>query len=144
MFHTWYLWINRPHRKHQESGSWAPSRLLDKGPGHCNSGFYPPFTTEELCDLAESLALSGPWAPHMYNQRVCSKDFCRPCPSKEFMFHDKPVLRKPTQFAISSLPFGQEQGRTYWGKGSSRAWRFFFTAQKNKYFFQFLKRQSAR
>lgn len=43
----------------------------------------------------------------------------------EFMFHDKSVLRNPTQFAISSLPFGWEQGRTYWGKGTGRAWKMF-------------------
>lgn len=121
-------------------GPHPPSRLLNQGPGHWNSGVYLPFTIEELCDLAESLALSGPQGPHMYNQTVCSEDFCGPCPLSMFMSHDKPMLRNPTQFAISSLPFGQEQGRTYWGKGSSRAWTFFLNAQRNIYFFSIFKK----
>lgn len=56
---------------YETPGKW----LLDQGPGPYSSGFYPPFITEELCDLAQSLALSGPQGPHVYSQSVGSEGF---------------------------------------------------------------------
>lgn len=49
---TLCVWIHRP------PGS---------GAGHCNSGFYAASAAGMLCDPAESLAVSEPRCPHMYN-----------------------------------------------------------------------------
>lgn len=62
----------------------------------------------------------------------------------EFMFHDQFMLRNPTQFAISSVPFGWEQGRTHWGKRNRQSLENVLTTQRNIYFFPIFKKRKCQ
>lgn len=116
-----------PSRPHETpgSGSWVPPppRLLHQGQDTAilASALLLRRCCVTLLRVSPSLSLNI----HIYIIRESDLSISQALSFSSFMFHDKSMLRNPTQFVISSLPFGQGQGIIYWGKGTSRAWKFF-------------------